>query len=204
MTSSFNSNLNVPVTHSTGSFNHPFLFLNSNGEGFSVPPDCDVYVIPKGSSVSVLPQNPNLACDSNNKYPSMPISSCNESPDVNHELKSDFESSNSQHRKILRPHNPFILYRIERKYKAREEYPNMDSREMSRIIGEQWKNEPEEVKDEFRRKASLLKRQHKQLHPDYRYKPSKNATLRGNLKMMNSKSNKRSQCPQTSTTNSII
>ncbi|KAG5634366.1 hypothetical protein H0H81_002239 [Sphagnurus paluster] len=43
--------------------------------------------------------------------------------------------------------------------------------DMSREISTMWEKETEEVKQEYRRRAALLKEQHSQRHPGYRYRP---------------------------------
>ncbi|KAJ1560218.1 hypothetical protein HK405_007845 [Cladochytrium tenue] len=45
------------------------------------------------------------------------------------------------------------------------------SKDFSRLIGDMWRDEPEHVKDEYRRRAELAREEHKRKFPDYKYSP---------------------------------
>ncbi|KAJ3126940.1 hypothetical protein HK098_006980 [Nowakowskiella sp. JEL0407] len=76
-------------------------------------------------------------------------------------------------KKITRPHNSFMLYRMDHKQALIKENPNINNREISQILGERWQNESEEVKKEYQRKAEEGRRQHALNHPGWVYRPKR-------------------------------
>lgn len=85
-------------------------------------------------------------------------------------------------RKIPRPPNAFILYRSNkmRELARQETQPRFDTglskldyqRQLSKRIGELWRNETPQVKATFYEKASQAAQEHALRYPDYRYNPS--------------------------------
>ncbi|QIW99294.1 hypothetical protein AMS68_004812 [Peltaster fructicola] len=75
--------------------------------------------------------------------------------------------------KIARPQNAFILYRKDWHSVVVAENPHLHNNQISKIIGEKWRNEASAVKDEYKKRAELVKKQHAVLHPDYSYQPRK-------------------------------
>ncbi|KAL9089131.1 MAG: hypothetical protein Q9165_005944, partial [Trypethelium subeluteriae] len=65
----------------------------------------------------------------------------------------------------------FILYRQHSQAKVIQQHPGLANPEISKIIGEQWRAQPDEVKDEWKRLADEEKIRHQQQYPDYRYQP---------------------------------
>jgi len=86
---------------------------------------------------------------------------------------------------ILRPPNPFILYRQEHHSKVLAEHEGISNTEISKIIGKMWKNESEEVKNKYKEKAQEMKRRHKLMYPDYRFAPRKQEEIRRRKKRKN-------------------
>ncbi|KAH8919409.1 hypothetical protein BT69DRAFT_1337321 [Atractiella rhizophila] len=80
---------------------------------------------------------------------------------------------------IKRPKNAFILYRSwfcsqEGMSKAHGVH---DHRDISRIVGQMWKQLPASEKRRFEEMAEEEKAEHKRLYPDYKYKPVYKKTL---------------------------
>ncbi|KAF2764511.1 HMG-box, partial [Teratosphaeria nubilosa] len=79
--------------------------------------------------------------------------------------------------KIPRPRNAFIIYRtansrkIARDLKARGKNGGILNQKVSQYAGEQWKAEPEEVKERYRGYARQEAEQHKRDYPDYVFRP---------------------------------
>ncbi|KAL1870408.1 hypothetical protein VTK73DRAFT_2646 [Phialemonium thermophilum] len=73
--------------------------------------------------------------------------------------------------KIPRPRNAFILYRQHHQGQVVAQHPGLANPEISKIIGEQWRDEPEEEKNQWRRLAEEEKLRHQKQYPDYRYQP---------------------------------
>ncbi|KAJ3060492.1 hypothetical protein HK102_009473 [Quaeritorhiza haematococci] len=77
-----------------------------------------------------------------------------------------FEPSNQR---PPRPPNAFILYRREKHSTFKD--TDLTNNEISKIVGQMWNLESEEVKNNYRCMAEEHKRVHKQLYPSYKYMP---------------------------------
>ncbi|TLS26647.1 hypothetical protein PpBr36_04429 [Pyricularia pennisetigena] len=73
--------------------------------------------------------------------------------------------------KIRRPRNAFILYRTHHQARIVAENPKLPNPEISKIIGLQWHDEPESVKETWKRLAEEDKRKHARLYPNYKFQP---------------------------------
>ncbi|CEI69060.1 hypothetical protein FVEN_g4173 [Fusarium venenatum] len=81
--------------------------------------------------------------------------------------------------KIPRPRNAFILYRQHHQAQVVARNPNLSNPDISKIIGEQWKDEPQEVKDNWKGLADEEKQRHQRQYPDYRYQPRRGNKSQG-------------------------
>ncbi|RGB44173.1 high mobility group box domain-containing protein, partial [Rhizophagus diaphanus] len=78
-----------------------------------------------------------------------------------------------------RPPNSFFIYRrnkqaeLKKLYQLIQGVPNEKSANISKIIGEKWRNEPENVKELFKTMAREAERLHAIKNPEYTYKPQK-------------------------------
>ncbi|EME48770.1 hypothetical protein DOTSEDRAFT_67720 [Dothistroma septosporum NZE10] len=75
--------------------------------------------------------------------------------------------------KIPRPRNAFILYRQHHQANVISQHPGLANPEISKIIGEQWQNQPPEVKNKWKALAEEEKIRHQQQYPTYRYRPKR-------------------------------
>ncbi|KAK6000190.1 hypothetical protein QM012_003822 [Aureobasidium pullulans] len=75
--------------------------------------------------------------------------------------------------KVPRPRNAFILYRQNRQAAVVAQNPGLANPDISKIIGEQWRNEPEAEKNRWKAYAEEEKLQHQQRYPSYRYQPKR-------------------------------
>ncbi|KLU89560.1 hypothetical protein MAPG_08531, partial [Magnaporthiopsis poae ATCC 64411] len=73
--------------------------------------------------------------------------------------------------KIPRPRNAFILYRQNKQAQVAARNPGLPNPEISKIIGRQWRQETEEVKNFWRHNAVEEKRNHEKQYPGYKYTP---------------------------------
>ncbi|KAK5997135.1 Repressor of filamentous growth 1 [Cladobotryum mycophilum] len=73
--------------------------------------------------------------------------------------------------KIPRPRNAFILYRQHHQSQVTTDNPRLSNPEISKIIGERWKNEDPDIKDSWKRMADQEKLRHQSQYPNYRYQP---------------------------------
>ncbi|KAG8160435.1 hypothetical protein KVR01_009971 [Diaporthe batatas] len=73
--------------------------------------------------------------------------------------------------KVPRPRNAFILYRQHHQAGVVLKYPGLANPEISKIIGELWREETEEVKNYWKRLAEEEKARHQRQYPQYKYQP---------------------------------
>lgn len=73
----------------------------------------------------------------------------------------------------------FILYRQHHQAAVTAQHPRLPNPDVSKIIGEQWRNENETVKGYWKKLAEEEKRRHHELYPDYRYTPRRGARSSG-------------------------
>ncbi|KAM0277016.1 hypothetical protein ACHAQH_006141 [Verticillium albo-atrum] len=73
--------------------------------------------------------------------------------------------------KVPRPRNAFILYRQHHQAQVVSEHPGLANPDISKIIGEQWRQQPDNVKEGWKKLAEQEKVRHQQQYPDYRYQP---------------------------------
>ncbi|KAI1213632.1 uncharacterized protein F4807DRAFT_408520 [Annulohypoxylon truncatum] len=73
--------------------------------------------------------------------------------------------------KVPRPRNAFILYRQHYQGQVAARHPGLANPEISKLIGEQWREQPEEIKNNWKRLAEEEKIRHQRQYPDYRYQP---------------------------------
>ncbi|PKB98596.1 HMG-box, partial [Rhizophagus irregularis] len=73
--------------------------------------------------------------------------------------------------RITRPQNAFILYRKDLQDKIKDENPDADFKEISRIAGNRWKHEVDHVKNNYTLLATLGGLVHQDLFPNYKYQP---------------------------------
>ncbi|CEJ62343.1 Putative Hmg box transcriptional [Penicillium brasilianum] len=73
--------------------------------------------------------------------------------------------------KIPRPRNAFILYRQHYQASVVSQNPGMANPEISKIIGEQWRQLSEDEKAKWKALAEEEKVRHAQQYPSYRYQP---------------------------------
>ncbi|KAJ8066981.1 hypothetical protein OCU04_004360 [Sclerotinia nivalis] len=82
--------------------------------------------------------------------------------------------------KIPRPRNAFILYRQHYQAQVVAQHPGLANPEISKIIGEQWREQAPNVKEEWKRLAEEEKQRHQRQYPNYRYQPRRAGKAVGN------------------------
>ncbi|KAJ3576486.1 hypothetical protein NPX13_g3686 [Xylaria arbuscula] len=73
--------------------------------------------------------------------------------------------------KVPRPRNAFILYRQAWQGHFAAQHPGLANPEISKLIGEKWREQPESVKNEWKQLAEEEKVRHQHQYPGYRYQP---------------------------------
>ncbi|KAM0727986.1 SOX domain-containing protein dichaete [Formica fusca] len=79
----------------------------------------------------------------------------------------------SQEPHIKRPMNPFMVWSSEKRKEIAKENPKMHNSDISKQLGAEWKNLPQETKQVFIDKSNQLREEHKKQYPGYRYRPRK-------------------------------
>ncbi|KAJ8463303.1 hypothetical protein ONZ45_g17629 [Pleurotus djamor] len=75
---------------------------------------------------------------------------------------------------VPRPPNAWILYRADKLMQLKQSANYGDALQQShasKIIGQMWKQEPQDVRDYYDRLARQKKEEHKVMHPGYKYQP---------------------------------
>ncbi|KAI8977453.1 high mobility group box domain-containing protein, partial [Mycotypha africana] len=67
-----------------------------------------------------------------------------------------------------RPLNAFMLYRSERKVLFGSRF---HAKEVSKMLGQMWRREPDTTKAFYQKKADRMKLEHLSKYPEYRYLP---------------------------------
>ncbi|CAG8445611.1 764_t:CDS:2 [Gigaspora rosea] len=137
-------------------------------------PEYDIYHIPKGYEVVLVPKTSNNTSPDFSTGPTSPnsstiiplspaasVSSIHGSPSKLSSPPLSKSPPNSSWRKrknnghIPRPKNCFMAYREHMQHEVLKKNPGMNNKHVSVIAAEMWKNEPEEIKQFWR--AHLLK-----------------------------------------------
>ncbi|CAP34154.2 Protein CBG16280 [Caenorhabditis briggsae] len=92
-------------------------------------------------------------------------------------LKMDHERNSHVRRKspdhVKRPMNPFMIWCRSKRGEMLKTQPGMKPSEISKQLGEGWRNMSDDEKRPFVDEAERLKMDHERNHPDYKYKPQK-------------------------------
>ncbi|CAG8587546.1 22315_t:CDS:10 [Dentiscutata erythropus] len=85
----------------------------------------------------------------------------------NQDISSNISQSKDQ--KPKRPMNAFIIFSSERRPELQKNDPNMQTAQVSKILGEEWQNMDSTRKDHYNERARQLKEEFKQSNPDFVY-----------------------------------
>ncbi|NP_001266217.1 uncharacterized protein LOC100633718 [Amphimedon queenslandica] len=80
--------------------------------------------------------------------------------------------------RIKRPMNAFMVWSSLERKKLAEKEPNLHNTELSKRLGQMWKEMTEEDKTPYRQEATRLKDKLMEDHPEYKYKPRRRKDLR--------------------------
>ncbi|KAI8332895.1 high mobility group box domain-containing protein [Chlamydoabsidia padenii] len=82
-------------------------------------------------------------------------------------------NKNTKPKKIGRPINCFMAFRLEKHQEISSQTPGLNHRDISKIIAKWWKEASEAEKAPYRAIASKAKAEHAKRYPDYKYQPVK-------------------------------
>jgi hypothetical protein len=89
-------------------------------------------------------------------------------PDTTASTEQDADSDVSR-----RPPNAFILYSQAMRSTVRQSNPALSNTEVSRLLGQLWKDVPADAKLQYKQQAARAQEQFKQEHPDYTYRKAR-------------------------------
>ncbi|KAI0146566.1 high mobility group box domain-containing protein, partial [Pestalotiopsis sp. NC0098] len=75
--------------------------------------------------------------------------------------------------KIKRPMNAFMLYRKGWQNRIKEMQSNENHQGVSKVAGDGWALEPDEVRNQFNTWSEIERDMHAQAFPDYKFQPKK-------------------------------
>ncbi|CAG8558642.1 3516_t:CDS:2 [Funneliformis caledonium] len=87
------------------------------------------------------------------------------------DLISPCKRTSGKKGKVTRPQNAFILYRKDLQTRIRNENPNADFKDISKIAGIWWKSESYQIKNNYTILSTLCALVHQDLFPNYKYQP---------------------------------
>ncbi|KAI1506107.1 hypothetical protein F5X99DRAFT_426145 [Biscogniauxia marginata] len=100
--------------------------------------------------------------------------------------------------KVPRPRNAFILYRQHWQGYVAAQNPGLANPDISKLIGEKWRAQPEKVKNEWKQLAEEEKVRHQRQYPDYRYQPRRGKNANG--RPVSASGEAPGRCPKTPST----
>jgi hypothetical protein len=74
---------------------------------------------------------------------------------------------------LRRPPNAFILYSQAMRPSCRVENPSMSNTEVTRLLGQMWKDAPPDITAHYKQKAAAAQEQFKHEHPNYGYRKAR-------------------------------
>ncbi|KAH8590312.1 hypothetical protein B0O99DRAFT_722146 [Bisporella sp. PMI_857] len=98
--------------------------------------------------------------------------------------------------KIPRPRNAFILFRQHYQAQVAAQHPGLANPEISKIIGEQWREQAPGVKDNWKRLAEEEKQRHQRQYPGYRYQPRRAGKPQNARLVSTSSTDDLTRCPK--------
>lgn len=84
-------------------------------------------------------------------------------------MTTSVEQSSRQH--IKRPMNSFMVWSREKRCEILKKHPGINNAVVSKTLGAAWKNLSEEDKKPYVFEAQRLAEQHRDAHPEYKYRP---------------------------------
>lgn len=106
--------------------------------------------------------------------------------------KETDEQCASLEQHIKRPMNAFMIWSSRKRREISVKNPKLHNSQISKVLGQEWRNLTEDEKQKFFAQAKLLNELHLIEHPDYKYRPKRRVKKR-NVK--HPRSNNHTECP---------
>lgn len=106
--------------------------------------------------------------------PSLPAESADRDPRLNPSARKQSKSPAAKTAvkkkdRIARPMNSFMIFARDFRAEMREKHPNIDNKEISKMLGQKWKSLNPDEKKIYYDKATAVAEQHKKDHPDWKF-----------------------------------
>lgn len=93
--------------------------------------------------------------------------------DTQHHQDTSKPSKRNKKEHVKRPMNAFMVWSVSQRKLLSKEQPKLHNTELSKKLGQMWKSLTEEEKQHFKEQADLIKSQHREKYPDYKYRPKR-------------------------------
>ncbi|KAK6085378.1 HMG box protein [Seiridium cupressi] len=80
-----------------------------------------------------------------------------------------------------RPQNAFILFRSSKCKEVKQQNPNLENKELSKLIGTMWRELPDSEKQIWKHRQEQARKEHEFLYPGYKYDPKRKPVARAEL-----------------------
>ena len=94
-----------------------------------------------------------------------------------HQTKLSKQNEKPSKNHIKRPMNAFMVWSKPQRKILAQEAPEMHNSQLSKRLGQLWKNLTGEQKKPFIDEAKRLREEHLKQHPNYKYRPKKRGVL---------------------------
>ncbi|KAL2311744.1 Mating-type M-specific polypeptide Mc [Schizosaccharomyces pombe] len=138
------------------------------------------YFVPDGFTPILIPNSQSYLLDGNSAQLPRPqpisftLDQCKVPGYILKSLRKDTKSTE----RTPRPPNAFILYRKEKHATLLKSNPSINNSQVSKLVGEMWRNESKEVRMRYFKMSEFYKAQHQKMYPGYKYQPRKNKVKR--------------------------
>ncbi|KAI0990258.1 hypothetical protein GJ496_000499 [Pomphorhynchus laevis] len=111
---------------------------------------------------------------SNNKVNDSPLPSCPETQNMlllNNQTGSSRTAPPEIIQRVKRPMNAFLVWSKSIRREITQKNPKLHNSEISKQLGEMWRNMSDEDKQPYIEEAKILRSEHMRNYPDYKYRP---------------------------------
>ena len=100
------------------------------------------------------------------------------------EIQGNMPSHASSRSHIKRPMNSFMVWSREKRCEILRKHPGINNAVVSKTLGAAWKKLTDHEKEPYVQEAQRLAEQHKNDHPEYKYRPRRKKSRQKNIKCL--------------------